>query len=807
MNPLRDWFKANGWRVAAFQKEAWDAFAKGRDGLILSPTGSGKTLAAIGGPLLKALTDRHRKGSALRVLWITPLRALAADTAQALRKPVGALLPEWEVVTRTGDSGARERRVTRQGKAAVVIITPESLALQISYPEARDIFANLDAIIVDEWHELLDSKRGALLQLTLNRVRSYAPGARCWGLSASVGNPHEAAQVLFPAANEPLLIGLGAPRDLKLKTLLPQRGHRFPWAGHLGLAQLQQVHRALDGARTSILFTNTRSQAELWHRALSSIWMDDPATLVLHHGSLSMELRHEVEEGIRSGTVRCVVATSSLDLGVDFPSVDQVFQVGSPKGLSRLLQRGGRARHRPGEKGIVHCVPTHAMELAEFAAAREALKRGDIESRTPPVLPLDVLAQHCVTIAVAEGFAADELYDEVIRTHAFRNLTHEQFRKVLNFIVRGGEALEHYPEYRRVLPDEQGAYRITDRKMANRHRLSIGTITAYGAMQVRFAKGGHLGSIEEQFIVKLRPRDVFHFAGKTLELVQVRDMTAFVRVARKRVDGTVPRWEGGKMPMSTRLAKWVERALSGELPAAPELHALQPLLSLQNEVSATPQPGTTLAEWIRTREGPQLFLYPFSGRSAHEGLASLLALRWGRHEPNTITFAVNDYGLALRGSPHSQMDASLLRRMLSPEHFLHDLAESVNLTEMARRQFREIARVAGLVFNLPPGRAPRTLRQLQASSGLLFDVLQRYDPQHILLAQARQEVLEVQLGLGALREALTRCKNTTIDWQEPPRLTPLSFPLWAEMTRGSLSTESWKTRVERAAAQLERHYA
>ena len=811
--PLLRWFESRGWRPAPFQREAWRRYLAGESGLLVTPTGSGKTLAAAGGPLLEALrlgdapAPRRAPATApprLRLLWITPLRALANDTVRALREPIDALGVPWTVAMRTGDAGARDRRLARRGLAEALVTTPESLALSLSYPDAGAILSGVRAVVVDEWHELLGNKRGVLLQLCLARLRALAPGARTWGLSATLGNLEEARDVLLPHAPDAAIVSAPRRRRMTLETLLPGEGERFPWAGHLGLSQLERVASVLQRARSSLLFTNTRSQAELWHRALQSVWLDDPSTLALHHGSLDAGLRTAAEQGLRDGSVRCVVATSSLDLGVDFPAVDQVLQVGSPKGMARLLQRGGRARHRPGEAGHVVCVPTHALELAEYAAARRALASGRVESRPPPRLSLDVLAQHCVTLALGGGFQPDALLAEVRGTHAFSGLSAEAWQAVLDFIVRGGSALESYPDYRRVVRDEDGAYRVHERRVAFRHRLSIGTITSDGGVQVRFLKGGYLGVVEETFVSRLRPRDRFQFAGRTLELVQLKDMTAYVRIARKG-EGAVPRWQGGRMPLSSELAGEVEAILA--VPAgSPEMRALVPLLELQARLSALPTPDTLLVEAARTRQGWHLFVFPFAGRAVHEGLAPLFALRWAREAPNTFSWAVNDYGLVLNAQVEAWPEPALLGRMLAGDGLLEDLRAGLNLGELARRQFREIARVAGLLPPSLPGRAVRSLRQLQASSGLLFDVLQRHDPGHVLLAQAEREVLESQLEVRRLAEALERCRARRLDLRRPRGLTPLSFPLWAESVRGQLSTEDWRTRVRRAAEQLEKRH-
>ncbi len=809
--PLVDWFRQHGWSPAPFQRAAWRAYAQGRSGLLVTPTGSGKTLAALGGPLLQALSDakttaetrrkRGEKTPRTRILWVTPLRALAADTARAIQVPLAGLALPWTVAMRTGDASARDRKLARDGQAEVVVITPESLALLLTYPETRTRFSRLQAVVVDEWHELLGNKRGVLLQLCLARLRGWTPGLRVWGLSATLGNLAEAAEVLLPGQQDAVIINAAKPKRVTLETLLPQEGSRFPWAGHLGLAQLAEVTRTLAKAKTTILFTNTRSQAELWHKALSATWLGDDAELALHHGSLDLGIRRAVETGLREGTIRCVVATSSLDLGVDFPAVDQVIQLGSPKGLARVLQRAGRARHQPGQSGHLVCVPTHALELAEFAAARVELQRGGIEARKPLRLSLDVLAQHLVTVALGGGFQPGPMLAEVRSTHAFANLDDDAWDQVLQFVVQGGRALASYPDFCRVVVEPDGTYRVTARRIAYRHRLSVGTITSDGAMQVKMLRGGTLGSLEEQFIARLRPRDRFQFAGRTLELAMVKDMTAYVRPA-KRGTGVVPRWQGGRMPMSTELGAAVLRILD-EGGNVPEMRALQPLLETQARLSAVPSPTRLLLEVMKTREGWHLFIYPFAGRQAHEALAALLAYRLTQRAPNTIGMAVNDYGLVLTAQAALEIDTELLRELMEPAGILDDLLQGINLAEMAKRQFRDIARVAGLLPPSLPGKAARSLRHLQASSGLLYDVLRQHDGGHVLLAQARREVMEQQLDVSDLRDVLLRIQTLPLDLQRPASLTPLSFPLWAEMLRGQLSSEDWSTRVRRAAEKLE----
>jgi ATP-dependent Lhr-like helicase len=804
--PLLDWFAKRGWTPAPFQREVWRRYLNGESGLLHTPTGSGKTLAAFGGPLLQALQapprDKADRSTQLRVLWITPLRALANDTVKSLRAAMEEIGIPWTIAMRTGDASSRDRRLSKQGRAEVVVITPESLALMLSYPESSEVFSALDCVIVDEWHELVDIKRGVLLQLCLARLDKLAPPHPRWGLSATLGNLEQARDVLLPMRRDSVIVSGVTPRALILETLMPKEKVRFPWAGHLGLTQLQSVLNRLLQAKTSIVFTNTRAQAEFWHRALTSVWQEAPETLALHHGSLSAELRAAAEQGLREGTVRCVVATSSLDLGVDFPAVDLVFQIGSPKGVARLLQRSGRAKHRPGEAGHIVCVPTHALELVEFAAAREAIARGQIEPRHPQMLCLDVLAQHCVTIALGSGFVAGELLDEVRTTYSFAQLSDEMWQQTLDFIVQGGAALSNYPEYRKVIRGDDGVYRVSSRAIATRHRLSIGTITSDSAVEVRFLKGKRLGSIEEMFVSRMRPGDVFHFAGRMLTLVRLENMSAYVRVA-KTGKAIVPRWRGGRMPLSTQLGRQVERLMALTAHPSREMWHLRTLFAMQKKMSALPSKRELLIEWIQYDDKWFLVVYPFAGRLINEGIAALVTLRWSRAITATFAYAANDYGFLIALPRQTLMDDVLLRELLSPENLVDDLLASANVGELSRRQFREIARIAGLLPPSLPGRQPRSDRHLQASAGLIYDVLQRFDPGHVLLSQAQREVFEWQLDVREISDVLNRCARRKFCLTYPIYLTPLAFPLWAERYRSEWSNEDWWDRVRRASDHMD----
>ncbi len=812
--PLHRWFAHRGWTPFPFQEEVWAAFAAGESGLIHAATGTGKTYAAWGGPLLEALREREgdsRDGDTappLRALWITPLRALASDTEAALRDAVEGVGLGWTVESRTGDTAPSVRARQRERLPSALVTTPESLSLFLTRPDHAALFASLRVVVVDEWHELMASKRGVQVELALARLRAVAPALRTWGLSATLGNLDVAADTLLGVGRRDgapprrLIRGL-VPKEVVVEALIPGTIERFPWAGHLNTRLLPEVMRLLAGARSAIVFCNTRSQAELWFQSLIAA---DPAWFeftAIHHGSLDREQREAVEQGIKSGRFRVVVATSSLDLGVDFAPVELVLQVGSPKGVARLLQRAGRSGHAPGRPSRIVCVPTHAFELVEVAAARDAIAAGAIETRDPLDRPLDLLAQHLVTLALGGGFTREQVTAELRTTRAYAGLTEAELDWVLDFVTRGGDALQAYPEYGRV-QRAGDRYVVTDPQVARRHRLAIGTIVSDAAITVRYVGGGRLGTVEEGFIARLSPGDTFLFAGTPLAFVRVRDLTAWVRRARG-VTGAIPRWAGARMPLSTELAQAVRDTLDAArrgVFASPELKAVRPLLALQAERSVIPAPDELLIERCRTREGHHLFVYPFDGRLVHEGLAVLLAYRLAQLAPATYTFACNDYGLDLLAPEPAPLAEALEAGLLSPAHLLHDITASLNAAELARRQFREIARVAGLVFGGFPG-ASKTTRQLQASSGLLYDVFVRHDPGNLLLRQAQREVLERQLEASRLGHVLERLSRATLRIVEVERPTPLAFPLLVDMTRGRVSSEKLADRVRRMVAHAE----
>ena len=804
--PARTWFAAQGWSAFSFQEEVWAAYADGYSGLLHAPTGMGKTYAAWMPPLVLSPAGDEDAPPPLTVLWITPLRALAADTGLALARAARALQPHWTVDVRTGDTSSSARARQNKRLPTALVTTPESLTLLLARADWRERIAHLSAVIVDEWHELMSSKRGVQVELALARLRSQRPALRAWGLSATLANLEEALRCLtgVRATDGRIVKGLDA-KTIDIVTAHPPTIDRFPWAGHIGLKLLPQVIRAIDGARSTLVFTNVRSATEIWYQAILGARPDWAGRIALHHGSLERQVRDWVEEGLRLDKLKAVVCTSSLDLGVDFSPVDQVLQIGSPKGVARLLQRAGRSGHQPGAVSRVTIVPTQALELVEAAAARDAAAARQLEPRTPLRGPLDALVQHLVTCALGGGFLPAELLAEIRGTHAYANLSDKQWQWALDFVVHGGASLNAYPEYRRVVIGEDGVARVPDAAIARRHRASIGTIVSEASISVQFRNGHKLGHVEESFIARLGAGDCFVFAGRVLEFVRVKEMTAWVKPATS-TKAIVPRWAGGKMALSTLLAErtrgLIAQARDG-IYASPELRLVRPLLELQRRWSALPGNREWLIERIVTRDGHYLFFYPFEGRLAHLGLATLFSYRLSRAVPRTFSLMVNDYGFGLLSPDPVDLSLGDLGRLLAAPDVESDILAGLNAAEMGRRQVRELARVAGLIFQGYPGQSPST-RQLQASSGLLYDVFAQYDPDNLLLRQSVREVLERHLDAPRLAAALARLRGSRALLLQPARPTPFAFPLMVEMFREKLTTEALEARVARMVEALER---
>ncbi|PJJ80306.1 ligase-associated DNA damage response DEXH box helicase [Mucilaginibacter auburnensis] len=807
---IQQWYRQKKWRQFQFQKDMEAAYLEGYSGLLNAPTGSGKTFALFL-PFLADFINKHpdyktRKNNGLQMLWITPLRALTNDIRKAMQEVCDDLELPWNIATRTGDTSAAEKAALKRKLPEVLLTTPESLHLMLAQKDYPTIFKSLQVLVTDEWHELLGTKRGVQVELGLSKLKHLSTSLRIWGISATIGNLEQAADVLlgtdFPRENVKM-IRADVDKKLVIKSVIPENIQNYSWAGHIGVKLIAQVMELVAKSKTTLIFTNTRSQAEIWYHAILDNYPEYAGVMAMHHGSLDNELRNWVEQALHAEALKVVVCTSSLDLGVDFRPVDTVIQVGSPKGVARFMQRAGRSGHHPGAISKAYFVPTHSLELLEGAAIKEALKRKIFESRDPMLLTMDVLLQYMVTLAVSEGFRADELFNEVKTTYAFADLKRSEFNQLLDFIVNGGKTLAQYDEFLKV-EFENGLYKVNSRRVAMRHRLSIGTITSDMSVRVKWLSGGSLGTVEESFVSKLKPGDTFWFAGRSLEFVRLKDMSAYVKKSTAQ-KGMIPSWNGGRMPLSSQLSAVFRDKLdevAHGIEQDEEVKALTPLFALQQELSHLPQSHEFLIESFKSREGHHLLFYPFEGRLVHEGMASLLAYRISRIRPSSFSIAMNDYGFELLTDEDIPIEEILEdTSFFSIDGLLDDILQSLNANEMARRRFRDIAHIGGLLFTGYPGQQVRN-RHLQASSSLLFEVFSEYEPDNLLVRQAYNEALAFQLEEFRLRAALQRIANQNIILKHIERPTPFAFPIMVDsLGRERLTTESLEDRIAKMARQ------
>ena len=794
---LESWYEKRGWKVFDFQRSSWLHYMAGNHGLINAPTGSGKTYAALGGPIAAALEHSSAKG--LKVLWISPLRALSKEIYLASTRMIEELDLDWTIGVRTGDTSSTERQRQYKSPPHLLITTPESIHVMLCSPKHRDLFSHLDGIIVDEWHDLVGSKRGVQVQLAISRLQTLSSSLKIWGISATIGNMDEAAHALFGhhyLQDDWKLVRADRKKEIVLETLIPPEIDILPWAGHLGLKLIDLIEPLLSTYQSVLLFTNTRGQCELWYHALLTAYPDLAGIMAMHHGSIGREVREWVEQQLYEGQLKLVCCTSSLDLGVDFRPVEAVIQVGSPKGIARLVQRAGRSGHQPGAVSKIYFLPTHALELIEAAAIRAAIDDGVLESQTPHVRSFDVLIQYLCTLAVGGGFVADETYTELLRTHCYETLSLGEWMWALEFLQYGGPGLSSYDEYQKVIYHD-GVYRIRDRKTAQRHKLSIGTIVSEQSINVKYTSGKRLGTVEEFFISSLNLGDHFWFAGRCLELVSVKGPNALVKKSSRK-KAKIPSWLGGRLPMSTPLASHMREQIfegaKGE-GKGPEMAAIKDLFSTQAERSHMPGKGELLIEYIRSDEGYHLFIYPFESRFVHEGLSAIIASRISAQLPISFSIAMNDYGFELLSDREIPLDL-IRHELFDPRGIQDDILNSMNMTELARRRFRDIAKISGLLFTGWPGREKRE-RHLQSSSELLFEVFKEYDPDNWLYRQSYEELLQFQLEEERLRATLERIGSSEIILTEPQKFTPLCFPLVVDRLRETMSSEKLMDRIQR----------
>jgi ATP-dependent helicase Lhr and Lhr-like helicase len=901
---ITEWLSAKGLSPFKFQEETWQHIINGESGLVNAPTGCGKTFSVFLGSLIDFINqhpnDYQKKSKhGLQLLWITPLRALAKDIGRAMEEVIQELGMSWKIGIRNGDTDIAERQRQTRQMPEVLIITPESLHLLLAQKNYPDFFTTLKIIAVDEWHELLGSKRGVQVELAVSRIirppltppigeNSTQPsrnedsakksnstkseprsplgepkGASIWGISATIGNLEQAKDVLlspldFKSGNrDAIIIKAEMRKRVEIESIFPDEIEKFPWAGHLGIKLVDKVIPIINNSKTTLIFINTRGMSEIWYQTLLSRAPELAGAIALHHGSIEHELRIWVEEALHAEKLKAVVCTASLDLGVDFRPVETVIQVGSPKGVARFLQRAGRSGHTPDAISKIYFLPTHSLELVEAAALKNAVEENFIESREPMLLCFDVLVQYLCTLAISEGFRPDEILEEIRSTYCYREITKDEWDNILAQITIGGTALQQYDEFKKIEVDN-GIYRIKNRRIAMRHRLQIGTIVSEAMLRAKFVSGGYIGMIEEWFVSRLEPGDVFTLAGRRLEFVMIKDMTVLVKKSNAK-KSMVPSWQGGRMPLSANLGKKLretfDRASSvrretsnvkreiedshdsrlttheretSNLPDRQagvksetqlagghfhvsrftshdsnlELRVLRPLFELQQRLSHVPKANELLIEQIETDDGFHLFVYPFEGRLVHEAMAAILAYRISRIIPITFSFAMNDYGFELLSDKPIPVDDTNVYDLFSTENLFQDIQRSVNATEMAKRKFRDIAVIGGLVFQGYPGEQKKA-RHLQSSASLLFSVFTEYEPNNLLLRQAYTEVFAQQMEEARLRDMLHRVQNSNIIIRFPEQLTPFCFPIKVDSMREDLSSEKLEERVRRMQTQLE----
>jgi len=808
------WFEQQNWKPFPFQEQTWIAFLQGKNGLLNAPTGSGKTYALWFPVVLDYIhknpqfKSRHKKG--LKAIWITPLRALSHEIKQSAERITRDLETQMTVGIRSGDTSASERAQQRKTMPDLLITTPESLQLLLATSGYAAIFKDCSAIVVDEWHELLGTKRGVQMELGLSRLKTIANDLRIWGISATIGNLEQAREVLLgpdtEALKNSLLIKANLNKRITVKSIFPREIDTFPWRGHLGLRLLEEVVPIINNSRTTLLFTNTRSQCEIWFQKILEKHPEYAGEIAMHHGSIDKETRIWVEQAIRNESLKAVVCTSSLDLGVDFAPVETVVQIGGPKGVARFLQRAGRSGHRPGKESIIYFLPTHAIELVEASALQQAVKKKAVEDRIPYLNSFDVLVQYLTTLAVSDGFFPEEIYPEIKQTFCYQGMTRDQWQWLLNFLVLGSQSLQSYDEYKKVEVAEDGRFKVGNSGIAMRHRFQIGTIVGDANITVRYQKGGYIGTIEESFISKLTQGDVFTFAGRNLEFIRIKEMQAHVRNSSKKTS-KVPSWMGGRLTLSSEMSKLLREELytagMNTKEQSEEIIALTALFDRQRQESVVPRPNELLIETFQTRDGYHHIFYPFEGRFVHEAMGSLLGYRVSLLSPVTFSLAFNDYGFELLSDKEIDIQQVLDNNLFTTDFLLDDLQKSLNSTEMARRKFRDIAVISGLVFTGYPKKGIK-MRHLQSSSSLLFDVFKDYEADNILFQQAFRETFEHQLEEGRLRLALERIATQKIIWKTCSEPTPFSFPIITDRLREKLSSEKLADRIRRMTAELTR---
>ena len=781
---FQDWFAKRGWTVRPHQLALVEA--AGESVLLVAPTGGGKTLAGFL-PSLIDLADRPKSSRTLHTLYISPLKALAVDVARNLEAPIAEMGLAIKVETRTGDTPASRRARQRHAPPDILLTTPEQLELLLAHARADRLFAGLKTVVLDELHALYNSKRGDLLALGLARLSRLAPGHRRVGLSATVADPGPLQRFLMPqrAGAERLSVLVRGAAGAAPKISISASDSYVPWAGHLARHAMGDVLAAIGAAKTTLVFVNTRSQAE---RTFQELWRlnEHNWPIALHHGSLSPEQRRKVEAAMARGTLKAVVCTSTLDLGIDWGAVDKVICIGAPKGAARLVQRIGRANHRLDEPSEALLVPANRFEVLECNAARDAVLAGELDGERLKLGSLDVLAQHVLGMAVAAPFDAEDLYEEVRQASPYAALSRADFDAVVDFVATGGYALKSYDRYARLRKTPDGKLRLAHPRLAQTYRLNAGVIVEDPMVEIRLQSKGRpaggggrrLGQLEEYFIEQLSVGDTFVFAGEVLRFEGLREDAAYVTRSKDR-EAEIPSYNGGKFPLSTFLAQRVREIVSdperwGNLP-----EPVQEWLKIQEWRSVIPKPGQLLAETFPRGNKHYLVCYPFEGRLAHQSLGMLLTRRLERAGLRPLGFVANEYALAVwaaRDMAGVNMDGLFDEDMLGD-----DLDAWLADSNLYKRTFRNVAIIAGLIERRMPGKE-KTGRQVTFSSDLIYDVLRAHEPDHVLLRATYADAGTGLLDIARLSDMLARVKKRIVT-RKLDRVSPLAVPALLEISR------------------------
>ena len=779
--PFAGWFAARGWQPRPHQLAMLDAARAGQSALLIAPTGGGKTLAGFLPSLIDLAARPTPRPAVLHTLYVSPLKALATDIARNLMDPVQTLALPVTIETRSGDTPANRRARQRETPPDILLTTPESLSLLLADPDAPTRFASLSALVMDEVHALAGTKRGDQLALCAARLSRLAPGLRRIGLSATIAHP--AAIAAYVGADRIVSAPPGATAEIDL--MLP--AGRLSWSGHMGLDAAPEILARIAQARLTIVFVNTRAQAELLFQAL---WRLNTETLPigLHHGSLDVAQRRKVEAAMADGRLRAVIATSSLDLGLDWGAVDQVLQVGAPKGVSRLAQRIGRSNHRMDQPSRATLVPANRFEVLECEAAMEGMAAGELDGEAPRAGGLDVLAQHLMGLACSAPFLPNDAYEEVLQAAPYAALSRQDFDDVLGFVAHGGYALSRYERFRRLFQDADGRMHVANARVARQHRMNIGTIVEEPLLAVRLLArgrrsrglgGAKLGEVEEYFASQLRPGDTFLFAGR---LLRFRALTQSGVEAEEGGSGEpmVPAYAGGRLPLSTYLAARVQAILHAPKRWAALPEPVREWLAMQRARSRLPGPGSLLIETFPRGGRWYLIAYCFAGRNAHQTLGMLLTRRMQRAGLAPLGFVATDYVLGIWSAERPTGIEDLFAEDMLGDDLEAWMAES----SMLRRGFRAVAVIAGLIDRSLPG-AQRSRRQVTVSSDLIYNVLRKHQPDHVLLRATRADAAAGMVDLGRLAALLAHAKGRIVH-VALDRVSPLAIPVLLEIGRESV---------------------